>query len=198
MELINVYEKIKSKIERNEKRCASLKSDLMVGDVVSPEKTRALIEYLELDTFELKDLAYEIEKSLKVPESRCANCGKLSSEATTFISDYPEEGEWFCSEECKEQHDELDCPHATHNGYRHPAESKRLIEAENALRSLASWLGVGGYNAPQVDAKIFEEKIRWGVEQIKEGAKNTSWNGQVDRQGGAFDDNEIRGRDGWS
>jgi hypothetical protein len=35
--------------------------------------------------------------------------------------------------------------------------------AEEALRSLASWLGVGGYNAPTVDAKVFEQKIRDGV-----------------------------------
>jgi len=35
--------------------------------------------------------------------------------------------------------------------------------AEEALRSLACWLGVGGYNAPTVDAKVFETKIREGV-----------------------------------
>ena len=35
--------------------------------------------------------------------------------------------------------------------------------AEDALRSLACWLGVGGYNAPTVDAKVFEAKIREGV-----------------------------------
>jgi hypothetical protein len=41
--------------------------------------------------------------------------------------------------------------------------------AELALRSLACWLGAGGYNAPTVDAKVFEEKIRWGVDNaIKE------------------------------
>jgi hypothetical protein len=38
--------------------------------------------------------------------------------------------------------------------------------AEMALRSLACWLGVGGYNAPKVDAKTFEEKIRSGVEDL--------------------------------
>lgn len=108
MELVDIYEKIKAKIERNEKRCSSLKSDLMVGDVVSPEKTRALIEYLEWDTFELKDWVYEIEKYLAKVES-------------------------------------------------------------NSL-----------------------------VNQVQEGANNSSWNGQVDRQGGAFDENELRGRDGWS
>jgi hypothetical protein len=35
--------------------------------------------------------------------------------------------------------------------------------AEEALRSLACSLGVGGYNAPTVDAKVFEEKIRDGM-----------------------------------
>jgi hypothetical protein len=99
-------------------------------------------------------------------ESRCANCGKPASVATACISEYPEEGEWFCSEQCKDQHDELDCPHITHDGYRHPAESQRLIECEAALRSLAYWLGAGGYNATAVDAKVFEEKIRWGVEHL--------------------------------
>ena len=33
-------------------------------------------------------------------------------------------------------------------------------EAERSLRSLACWLGVGGYNAPTVDATAYETKIR--------------------------------------
>jgi hypothetical protein len=198
MKIEDIYNEIISKIEKKEKRCKTLKSDLMVGDVVSPEKTRALIEYLELDIEELKDWAFSIEKNLEVSESRCANCGKVSSKAKGFISEYPEEGEWFCSEECKDQHDELDCPHGTHDGYRHPIESRRLIECENALRSLASWLGVGGYNAPVVDAKLFEQKIRFGVEEIQKMKTAKSWQGQVDRQGGAFDESELRGRDGWT
>lgn len=37
-------------------------------------------------------------------------------------------------------------------------------DAEMALRSIASWLGVGGFNAPTVDAKAFEQKIYEGVE----------------------------------
>jgi len=96
----------------------------------------------------------------------CANCGKPESQAQACLSDYSEEGEWFCSQECKDQHDELGCPHEHHIGYRHPQEAQRLIDCENALRSLASWLGVGGYNAPTVDAKVFEEKIRSGVEHF--------------------------------
>lgn len=38
--------------------------------------------------------------------------------------------------------------------------------AHDALRSLASFVGAGGYNAPKVDAKLFEEKIRWGLDHI--------------------------------
>lgn len=38
--------------------------------------------------------------------------------------------------------------------------------AELALRSLASWLGVGGYNASAIDAKTMERRIRDGVAQL--------------------------------
>lgn len=38
--------------------------------------------------------------------------------------------------------------------------------AHKALRSLACWLGVGGYNAPTVDAAVFERKIRAGVDDL--------------------------------
>lgn len=40
--------------------------------------------------------------------------------------------------------------------------------AELALRSLAAWLGVGGYNAARVDAKVFEAKIRWAFENLQQ------------------------------
>lgn len=43
--------------------------------------------------------------------------------------------------------------------------------AEEALRSLACWLGAGGYNSPTVDAKVFEEKIRWGVDHLLDGER---------------------------
>jgi hypothetical protein len=39
-------------------------------------------------------------------------------------------------------------------------------EAEQVLRQLACWLGAGGYNAPTVDAKVFHQKIVWGVENL--------------------------------
>lgn len=37
---------------------------------------------------------------------------------------------------------------------------------EDALRSLASYVGAGGYNAPTVDPAVFEQKIRWGIDQL--------------------------------
>lgn len=38
--------------------------------------------------------------------------------------------------------------------------------AEQVLRKLACWLGVGGYNAEAVDAKVFHEKIVWGIQNL--------------------------------
>lgn len=45
---------------------------------------------------------------------------------------------------------------------------ERAEKAEDALRSLASFVGAGGYNADKVDADVFEQKIRWGIGQIME------------------------------
>jgi len=42
----------------------------------------------------------------------------------------------------------------------------RLSSCEDALRTLAIYLGVGGYNAPTVDGQVFAEKIRWGIDHI--------------------------------
>ena len=39
-------------------------------------------------------------------------------------------------------------------------------EAEAVLRSLASYVGAGGYNAERVDADVFERKIRWGINHL--------------------------------
>lgn len=44
------------------------------------------------------------------------------------------------------------------SGSEHPAEQ--------VLRKLACWLGVGGYNAEAVDANMFHEKIVWGVRDL--------------------------------
>jgi len=38
----------------------------------------------------------------------------------------------------------------------------------SALRSLASYVGAGGYNADAVDAGVFEDKIRWGIGEIQD------------------------------
>ena len=38
--------------------------------------------------------------------------------------------------------------------------------AEQVLRKLACWLGVGGYNAAAVDANVFHEKIVWGIQNL--------------------------------
>lgn len=42
----------------------------------------------------------------------------------------------------------------------------RLASAESVMRSLASYLGVGGYNAPAVFADVFERKIRDGIDAL--------------------------------
>jgi hypothetical protein len=39
----------------------------------------------------------------------------------------------------------------------------------DALRALASYVGAGGYNAPDVDPAEFERKIRWGIDQLLDG-----------------------------
>ena len=41
--------------------------------------------------------------------------------------------------------------------------------AEMVLRKLACWLGVGGYNAPKVDAELFHRKIVAGIQMLNEG-----------------------------
>lgn len=53
----------------------------------------------------------------------------------------------------------------------HPdmAPIERLRACEDVLRSLASYFGAGGYNAPYVDAKEFHSKILWGIQQIQHG-----------------------------
>ena len=43
----------------------------------------------------------------------------------------------------------------------------RAIEPfADALRSLASYVGAGGYNAPTVDPDKFEAKVRWGIDNL--------------------------------
>ncbi len=42
-------------------------------------------------------------------------------------------------------------------------QAERAESYAEAMRSLASYVGAGGYNADTVDAGVFEEKIRWGI-----------------------------------
>ena len=45
-------------------------------------------------------------------------------------------------------------------------QAERAESYADALRSLASYVGAGGYNADTVDAGVFEDKIRWGIGEI--------------------------------
>ena len=45
-------------------------------------------------------------------------------------------------------------------------QAERAESYAEAMRSLASYVGAGGYNADAVDAGVFEDKIRWGIGEI--------------------------------
>ena len=45
-------------------------------------------------------------------------------------------------------------------------QAERAESYADAMRSLASYVGAGGYNADVVDADVFEAKIRWGIDEI--------------------------------
>ena len=47
-------------------------------------------------------------------------------------------------------------------------QAERAESYAEAMRSLASYVGAGGYNADTVDAGVFEEKIRWGIGVIQD------------------------------
>lgn len=85
----------------------------------------------------------------------CRDCGKTVERKPSgiVVISSAEEGP------NEARHAEPFCPHC--NPCRRAAE---ITPLEDALRSLASWLSAGGYNAPTVNAKEFEAKIRWGVE----------------------------------
>jgi hypothetical protein len=40
----------------------------------------------------------------------------------------------------------------------------KLEACEDVLRSLAAYVGAGGYNAETVDPAVFDKKIRWGID----------------------------------
>jgi len=47
-------------------------------------------------------------------------------------------------------------------------QTERAESYAETLRSIASYVGAGGYNADTVDAGVFEEKIRWGIGEIQD------------------------------
>ena len=47
-------------------------------------------------------------------------------------------------------------------------QAERAESYAEAMRSLASYVGAGGYNADAVDAGVFEDKIRWGIGEIQD------------------------------
>jgi hypothetical protein len=61
---------------------------------------------------------------------------------------------------------------ASDNGYKIPLYAEPIVRKReeiysDALRSLASYVGCGGYNAGDpIDAKAFEDKIRYGIDLL--------------------------------
>lgn len=60
--------------------------------------------------------------------------------------------------------------------------AKDEAPAEMVLRKLACWLGVGGYNAPTVDADLFHRKIVDGIESLLAAAKTMPAAAQAEPQ----------------
>lgn len=63
---------------------------------------------------------------------------------------------------------EPDCDRLTALLAERDAALARAEVAEDALRSLASWLGAGGYNSEAVSPETYEQKIRWGIDAISQ------------------------------
>lgn len=61
---------------------------------------------------------------------------------------------------------ELFVLHSAPQFFVDPCVLEGETEAESLLRKIAAYLGNGGYNAPEVDVKIFEEKIFDGIRQL--------------------------------
>jgi len=53
---------------------------------------------------------------------------------------------------------------------------------EDVLRSLACSLGAGGYNARTVDPDVFEQKIRWGIDQLTQRIDQLARPAQTEQQ----------------
>jgi hypothetical protein len=71
-----------------------------------------------------------------------------------------------------------------HGGYPEPRADEH--PAEEALRALACWMGVGGYNAPTVDAEAFKRKIMEGVSMLAEGVPDALRYRWLRTRGAAF------------
>lgn len=82
-------------------------------------------------------------------------------------------------------------------------KEKYLAECNKALNVQIDPLNEGERVALQATVEFLEiniaelKRILQDVEACCEKATEASWAGQVDRQGGAFDESELRGRDGW-
>ena len=82
-------------------------------------------------------------------------------------------------------------------------KEQALKEYNKALNVQIDPLEVGERMAINATVEFLEiniaelKRILRDVETCCEKATEASWAGQVDRQGGAFDESELRGRDGW-
>lgn len=45
----------------------------------------------------------------------------------------------------------------------------KIAQLECALRDIALYLGVGGYNCDEVDPQKFFDKIKWGIDDYAKG-----------------------------
>lgn len=51
-------------------------------------------------------------------KNRCANCGKPIDDAKQILSGTLYDGEWACSKECEDEHEEKGCPFESGIRYR--------------------------------------------------------------------------------
>jgi hypothetical protein len=59
--------------------------------------------------------------------------------------------------------------------YKKPPADNLAESYSDALRSLASYVGCGGYNADDpIDAKVFEDKIRYGIDLLLQAQSHTT------------------------
>lgn len=121
----------------------------------------------------LRSLLDQSNPDSSTPKCWCTTCRPITVDDMRFVV-CPECGNKRCP---KANNHNLQCTGSNDVGqlgssWEHvgrpvdPINAGDETEAELALRSLASWLGAGGFNAPKVDAKVFEKKIRDGVDAL--------------------------------